>query len=215
MVWGENQIFAVRPGASGEISPQEKETPGEYIAWWQKAGPYHPTPLIIDDTLYMLLDRGFMAAYNAKTGETVYDKKRIPNGRAFTSSPWSYAGKLFCVNEDGVTFAIQPGPEFSILYTNELAEDDMCMATPVIVDDKLLIRSARGCIAFRTAPPNRRPPGSEWRRPRGGGERAHRYAVKALGRVRAPGYLPCAAMLRNGAVRRYWPYDERCTASPE
>jgi outer membrane protein assembly factor BamB len=155
VVWGENQIFAVRPGGSGDISPQEKETPGEYIAWWQKAGPYHPTPLIIDDTLYMLLDRGFMAAYNAKTGETVYDKKRIPNGRAFTCSPWSYAGKLFCLNEDGVTFAIQPGPEFSILYTNELAEDDMCMATPVVVDDRLLIRTSARLYSIqnRTAAP--------------------------------------------------------------
>ena len=83
----------------------------------------------------MLLDRGFMACYNAKTGETVYEKKRIPNGRAFTSSPWSYDNKLFCLNEDGVTFVIEPGAEFKILYTNSLAEDDMCMATPVIVGD--------------------------------------------------------------------------------
>ncbi len=155
VVWGENQIFAIKPGGSGDLSPQEKETPGEHIAWWQKAGPYHPTPLVVDDTLYMLLDRGFMAAYNAKTGETVYDKKRIPNGRAFTSSPWSYGGKIFCINEDGVTFAIEPGPQFKILYTNQLADDDMCMATPAIVDDKLLIRTAERlyCIQNRAAAP--------------------------------------------------------------
>ncbi len=142
VVWGENQIFAVKPGGSGDISPPAEEAPTEHLAWWRKAGPYHPTPIIIDDTLYMLLDRGFMAAFNAKTGESVYDKKRIPNGRAFTTSPWSYGGKLFCLNEDGVTFAIEPGPDFKILYTNELAEDDMCMATPVIVGDKLLIRTS-------------------------------------------------------------------------
>ena len=103
----------------------------------------------------MLFDRGFMAAYNAKTGETIYDKKRIPNGRAFTSSPWSYGDKLFCLNEDGVTFAIQPGANFEILYTNRLADDDMCMATPVIVDDKLLIRTAERlyCIQNPKAAP--------------------------------------------------------------
>ena len=151
VVWGENQIFAIKPGGSGDLSPQERETPGEHIAWWQKAGPYHPTPLVVDETLYMLLDRGFMAAYNAKTGETVYDKKRIPNGRAFTSSPWSYGGKIFCINEDGVTFAIEPGPQFKILYTNQLADDDMCMATPAIVDDKLLIRTAERLYCIQNA----------------------------------------------------------------
>ena len=45
-------------------------------------------------------------------------------------------------NEDGVTFVIKPGPDFEILHTNPLAEDDMGMATPVIVGDKLLIRTS-------------------------------------------------------------------------
>ncbi|MBI2823223.1 MAG: PQQ-binding-like beta-propeller repeat protein [Planctomycetia bacterium] len=142
VLWGENRLYAVKPGAAGDLSPTDDGPLSEHLAWYQKAGPYHPTPLIIGDNLYMLLDRGFMACYNAKTGETIYDKKRIPNGRAFTSSPWSYAGKLFCLNEDGVTFVIEPSSDFKILYTNELAEDDMCMATPVIVGDRLLLRSS-------------------------------------------------------------------------
>lgn len=142
VIWGENRLYAVKPGASGDISPGQEGKTDEFLAWHKNAGPYHPTPLIIGDSLYMLLDRGFMACYNAKTGEAVYEKKRIPDGRAFTSSPWSYGGKLFCVNEDGVTFVIKPGPDFEILYTNRLTEDDMCMATPVVVGDKLLIRTS-------------------------------------------------------------------------
>jgi outer membrane protein assembly factor BamB len=144
VAWGENWIYAIRPGGSGDLSPKEGTTEGttDHLAWYRRMGPYHPTPLILDETLYMLFDTGFMAALNAKTGEVVYTKKRIPLGRAFTSSPWTYADKVFCVNEDGVTFAIKPGSEFEILYTNELAEDDMCMATPVIAGDKLLVRSA-------------------------------------------------------------------------
>ncbi len=143
VLWGENPMYAVRPGASGDISPVEDEPLNEYVIWYQpKAGPYHPTPIIVDESIYVLLDRGFMGAYNAKTGEVVYGKKRIPKGRAFTSSPWYYDGKIFCINEDGVTFAIAPGEEFEVLYTNELTEDDMCMATPVIVGDKLLIRTS-------------------------------------------------------------------------
>ena len=44
--------------------------------------------------------------------------------------------------EDAVTFVIKPGPKFEVLHTNTLADDDMGMATPVIVGDKLLIRTA-------------------------------------------------------------------------
>ncbi len=143
VAWGGNPVYAIRPGASGDISPGENETTNDYIVWSnQKIGPYHPTPLVLDDTLYILYDRGFMAAYDARTGREIYGRKRIPNGRAFTSSPWTYGGKLFCLNEDAVTFVIKPGADFEILHTNSLADDDMGMATPVIVGDKLLIRTA-------------------------------------------------------------------------
>ena len=37
---------------------------------------------------------------------------------------------------------IKAGREFEILHTNALAEDDMCMATPAIAGDKLLIRTS-------------------------------------------------------------------------
>jgi outer membrane protein assembly factor BamB len=154
VVWGENRIYAVRPGAAGDISPVEGKPLNNYLAWYKKIGPYHPTPLILGDKMYVLFDRGFMVCLNAKTGDLIYDKKRVPNGRAFTSSPWSYGGKLFCLNEDGVTFAVEDRSEFKLLYTNALADDDMSMATPVIVGDKLLIRTAKRlyCIGKRSAP---------------------------------------------------------------
>ncbi len=130
------------------------ETKSEYIVWSSdKIGPYHPTPLIVDDVYYFLYDRGFMAAVDRKTGEEIVRRKRIPNGKAFTSSPWSYGGKLFFLNEDGVTFVVKAGPEMEILHTNKLADDDMCMATPVIVGDKLLIRTAKRlyCVGQKSA----------------------------------------------------------------
>jgi len=143
VAWGSNPLYVIRPGAKGDISPGDKETTNEFVVWSsQKIGPYHPTPLILGDTLYILYDRGFMAAYDAHTGREVYARKRIPNGKAFTSSPWTYGDKLYCLNEDAVTFVIKPGPDFEVLHANALADDDMGMATPVIVGDKLLIRTS-------------------------------------------------------------------------
>ena len=143
-------IYAIRPGASGDISFKEDETSNEHIAWCQKrAAPYNPTTLVYGDLLYVLLDRGIMACYEAKTGELVYSRQRLQGGRAFTSSPWAYNGKIFCLNEYGQTYVIKAGREFELLHTNSLEEDELCMATPAMAGDKLIIRSEHRvyCIA--------------------------------------------------------------------
>ena len=136
-------IYAIKPGASGDISLADNEDANEWIAWCQKmAGPYNPSTLIYDDRLFVLYDFGFMACFNTADGATIFKRQRIPNGRAFTSSPWAYGGLVFCLNEDGVTYVIKVGEDLEILHANELAEDDMAMATPAIVGQRLLIRTA-------------------------------------------------------------------------
>lgn len=143
-------LMAIRQGASGDISLTEGQTSSRHVAWCQPtASPYNPSTLVYGELVYSLLDRGFLACYDARSGEEIYGRQRIPNGRAFTSSPWAYGGKVFCLNEDGVTFVVRAGRSFEILHTNRLAEDDMCMATPAMVGDKLLIRTAARiyCIA--------------------------------------------------------------------
>ncbi len=135
-------VWALKPGASGDITLDEEETSNEAIVWAQKqAAPYNPTTLVYGDQLYVLLDRGFFASYDARTGEEIYEKQRLPKGRAFTASPWAADGKIYCLNEYGTTFVIKAGPEYELLGTNDLAEDDMSMATPAIVGHKLLLRT--------------------------------------------------------------------------
>jgi outer membrane protein assembly factor BamB len=136
-------VFAIRPGASGDISLAQDETSNKYIAWFQpKAGPYNPSPLVYGDYYYTLLDFGFFTCHDAKTGKEIYGKQRIdPSaGSGFTSSPWAYNGKIFCLSEDGDTFIIQAGPEYKLVGKNSL--DEMCMATPAVVRGSLIIRTA-------------------------------------------------------------------------
>ncbi|MCH8045248.1 MAG: PQQ-binding-like beta-propeller repeat protein [Planctomycetes bacterium] len=145
-------LFAIRPGASGDISLKSDETSNKHIAWCQKrAGPYNPTTLVYGELLYVLLDRGMIACYEAKTGREVYGRQRIDGGRAFTASPWAYDGKIFCLNEYGQTFVIQAGRKFKLLSTNALAKDDLCMSTPAIAGDKLIIRTAGRVYCIKTS----------------------------------------------------------------
>ncbi|MBL8816265.1 MAG: PQQ-binding-like beta-propeller repeat protein [Planctomyces sp.] len=135
-------IYAIRPGASGDISLKDGETSSKFIAWSNpKAAPYNPSTLVYEDRLYVLYDRSLVSAFQASTGKELFGPERLSNGRAFTASPWAYNQKVFCLNEDGVTFVLKAGDQLEVLHSNELAEDDMAMATPAIVGDRLLIRT--------------------------------------------------------------------------
>ncbi|MBN1481009.1 serine/threonine protein kinase [candidate division KSB1 bacterium] len=133
-------IYAVRPGATGDISPDDN-IPGEYIAWFHKTGgPYNPSPIAYGDYFYVLFDRGTVNCFESLSGKLVYEKQRLADdAKAFTASPWANDGKLFFLSEDGDTFVVQAGPEFKILGRNPLNE--MCMATPATLRGRIIIRT--------------------------------------------------------------------------
>jgi outer membrane protein assembly factor BamB len=136
-------IFAIKPGAKGDITLKPKQTSNEFVAWSQpKGGPYNVSPVVYGDTLYVLYDRGLISAYNAKTGKPLYNPPlvRLGGSAEYTASPWAYNGKLFCLSEQGQTLVIAAGgtkPE--IIGQNDL--DELCMATPAVVRGSLLIRT--------------------------------------------------------------------------
>jgi outer membrane protein assembly factor BamB len=133
-------VYAIRPGAAGDISLKQGESSNKYIAWHQpQGGPYNPSPIVYGDYYYTLYDRGFFTCHDAKSGKEIYPKARIDQSvNAFTSSPWAYNGKVFCLSEDGDTYVIQAGPEFKVLGKNSL--DEMCMASPAIARGSLIPR---------------------------------------------------------------------------
>lgn len=145
-------VFAIRPGASGDISLKAGETNSQYVAWYEKtAAPYNPSPLAYGDYFYVLFDFGFLNCRDAKTGREIYDKQRInlEGTSAFTASPWAYDNKVFCLSEDGDTFVFQAGPEYKLIGKNSL--DEMCMATPAIARDSLIIRTASKLYRIRNS----------------------------------------------------------------
>jgi len=145
-------VFAIRPGGAGDISLKPGETNSEFIAWWQPAAsPYNPSPLVYGNYFYVLFDFGFLNCRDARTGRLIYDKQRIrPEGTtAFTASPWAANGKIFALSEDGDTYVFQAGSEYKLLHKNSL--DEMCMATPAVAGDRLLIRTLTKLYCLKKA----------------------------------------------------------------
>jgi hypothetical protein len=44
---------------------------------------------------------------------------------------------------------LRAGDKFELLHTNKLTDDDMCLATPAIVGDRLLIRTSMRVYCVR------------------------------------------------------------------
>ena len=134
--------YAIRPGASGDISLKPGETSNAHIVWSSPtAAPYNPTPIVYGDAYYTLFDRGFFTSHEAATGKEVYGRQRITGeASGFTSSPWAYNGRIFAISEEGDTYVIEAGSEFKVVGKNSLEE--MTLATPAVARGSLFVRTA-------------------------------------------------------------------------
>ena len=134
--------YAIRAGATGDISLKPDQTSSEFIVWADRTlGTFHASPLVYRGCYYILHDRGFLTCNDPGTGKPIYPRQRISSDTAtFTASPWAYNGKVFALSEDGDTFVFQSGPEFKVLGKNSLNE--MALATPAVAGGSLIIRTA-------------------------------------------------------------------------
>jgi outer membrane protein assembly factor BamB len=148
---GGRPLFAVRAGATGNITFRPGSSSNEGVAWsLPKAGPLIATPLLYEGHLYILEQHlGVVTCHDAGTGRQVY-RERLPQARGFFASPWAHGGKVFCMDEDGRTFVLQAGPEFKLLGRNDISE--MAWATPALAGDALFLRTVDHLYCIKTKP---------------------------------------------------------------
>jgi len=141
-------LFAIDPKAKGNISLKDGQTSNEYIVWSQpRGGTYLPSAIAYQGSIYTLTETGILNRFDAKTGKQTYKTRIDPAATAFTTSPWAYNGKLFCLSEEGQTFVVTTGEQFELSHVNDL--DDFVQASPALVDDRLLIRTEHRLYSIR------------------------------------------------------------------
>ena len=141
-------IYAIRPGATGDITLEAGERESESVAWSRKmSGTYIPTPVADEKGLYILHDEGILARHDVATGKRTYKKRIKSSGADFTASPWICGDKLYCLSEQGDAYVIKLGEEYELLHANPLGE--FCMATPATVGDRLILRTETKVYSIR------------------------------------------------------------------
>ena len=141
-------LFAVKAGATGDITPKAGESTSSGVLWLQSnAGIAFASPLVYRDLVYILeRSHGGINCYHTQTGESVYSE-RLPGVRTFWASPWACDGKIFCLDDRGTTHIVQAGHEFKILGLNKL--DDDFYASSAITGDSLIFRGADSLYCIR------------------------------------------------------------------
>jgi outer membrane protein assembly factor BamB len=140
-------IYAIKLEAEGDISLGRDEKSNRYIPWFfPRRGSYQPTPLVLDDLLYVADNRGILTCYVAKTGEEMYRNPIGGDISSYSASPVAADGKLYFTDEYGNIHIVKAGPEYEHLATNKM--DEICMATPAISGKTLFIRARRNLYAI-------------------------------------------------------------------
>ena len=132
-------IYAIRPGAEGDISLQKGQESNQSIAWSNMTeGTYIPTPLLYDGYLFTLNINGIVSAYDPQTGKRAF-RGRVGVGGAFSSSPVGADGRLYIASEDGEMYVISATPDLKQIAKNDMKE--VIMATPAISDGLIVVRT--------------------------------------------------------------------------
>ena len=123
-------LLAVRADGSGDVTQT-------HIAWAARRGaPLTPSPLLVDDELYVVSDLGVASCLDARTG-VVRWQRRI--GGNYSASPVFADGRIYFQSEEGVTSVIAPGTNFQPLVANQL--DGITLASLAVSNRSIFIRT--------------------------------------------------------------------------
>jgi outer membrane protein assembly factor BamB len=124
------QLFAVRQGGVGNVTES-------HVVWKMTEDvPLASSPVLVDDLLYTVSDRGVLKCTEANTGKAVWVERLDGD---YGASLLYADNRIYISNKNGKTTVIEPGRTFRTLATNQL--DGGLFASPAVDDTSLLLRT--------------------------------------------------------------------------
>jgi outer membrane protein assembly factor BamB len=131
-------VIALAPRGAGDLTAQ--------VAWREgTAVPEVPTPLLVNDRLFLVRNGGLVTILQTATGAIAHRSRLAPPGPYF-ASPILVDGKIVVASGDGVVSVMS-----SELVPRELSRNDLgeaIFATPAAAANRLFVRTARALYAF-------------------------------------------------------------------
>ena len=125
------KIYAIRYDGQGDVSDS-------HVAWiYSQNGPSTPSPVVLDDQLLFISDKGILSSVNVETGKQLW-RRRI--GGNFCASPIVANGLVYLFDRAGKTTIIRAGNSPQVVAVNEL--DEGLMASPAVAGNALFLRTS-------------------------------------------------------------------------
>jgi outer membrane protein assembly factor BamB len=108
------------------------------VVWsYERGVSLTPSLLVVGNEVYLVADNGVASCLDARTGK-VHWTERLAGG--FSASPVFADGRVYFVNEEGVTYVVRADTRYELLATNDLEEQ--ALASPAVTDGAIFIRTA-------------------------------------------------------------------------
>lgn len=138
-IYSEGMIIVCRKGEAlvfdlDLTANQPADTPRYSLP--RNISPYVPTPIVVDDLLYLFTDNGTVACVRLATGELLW--KERPAGPIY-GSPICVAGNLYCITKAGEVIVVRADSSYQLLGINELG--DGSFSTPVMCKSGMVFRT--------------------------------------------------------------------------
>ncbi len=141
-------LFAVRPGGSGDLSPEKKNAQFASCQWLQeRQGPGMASPVSSGKFVYTT-DNNILKCFNAETGERLY-QTRLPGLEMVAASPILIGDKVLLVDENGKACIVAASAQFEVIGRGELP--DTFWATPAVSKGAIFLRGVESLYCIRQA----------------------------------------------------------------
>lgn len=143
--------LALKTGGKGDITQS-------HVDWTSKTTSYVATPVLLNERLYWIDDKGVYYCANAKTGDQIA-RSRVPglsnSGRPVYASPIVINGLIYAQTRTNGLIILEPGDELKVVAHNTLESDTTQFnATPAVDAGQLFLRSDRSLYCIGTAKQN-------------------------------------------------------------
>ncbi len=130
--YGKASLLAIDPsGARGDV------TDSGSVRWkTNRSVSLTPSPLVVGDELYYVSDNGVATCLDARTGQPHWTERL---GGAFSASPVFADGRVYFLNEAGVTSVVKAGATYELIAKNDLGE--RALASPAVDDGTIFLRT--------------------------------------------------------------------------
>ncbi len=135
-------ILGIRPDGTGNVTDT-------HVAWHlrdRKIVSYVPSPIARGRYFYLVSDGGVATCLEAKTGRKMWSERL---GRHHSASPVLAEGRLYFLDDAGVTHVLKAEPTFEVIARNDLGEP--CRASPAVSRGQIVIRGTKNLYCIGAA----------------------------------------------------------------